>query len=494
MDDIAKRIRLPADAGLVRSLGARQSLEVAIADLVDNCLDAGSRHVRVVLDARSHRLESITVVDDGRGMKGEEIDRALTLGGRRDYGATDLGHFGVGLKASSLGQAETLTVWSTASGATPVGRRIRKADFSHDFTCEVLAAEAAAAAALHISEHFGSPTGTAVVWSDLNNTFKGRDTESARTWLHKISLRVKAHLGLTFHRILTAEGLSMSVRIDENGQPGADIPVAPLDPLGYKVSGKSGYPKTLVTQINDHRVALQAHIWPSKSSLVGFRLGSDGIEHQGLFVYRHSRLLQAGGWAQLAVKDGRLRLARVVLDSDTPIPGLTINADKHGVRFSPALAQALGGAAAADGTTFGDFLRDAEQVQVEASRRKRGRKPAVMPGKGLPPSLKRVIKEELPPARKPEMNIRWARVDDDDFLKVDLDGATLSLNERYRRLFVNGRGSLNDAPMLKALLYLLTHEVFEGQYLGSRDKDSLALFNAVLLEALSLEEENSDGD
>jgi hypothetical protein len=75
-----------------------------------------------------------------------------------------------------------------------------------------------------------------------------------------------------------------------------------------------------------------------------------------------------------------------------------------------------------------------------------------------------------------------------EFLDVDHPGKTLWLNSRYRSLFAPDGGSLNDAPVLKALLYLLSHHVFEGQILGSRDKDEIALWKSVLGAAAATEE------
>ena len=49
------------------------------------------------------------------------------------------------------------------------------------------------------------------------------------------------------------------------------------------------------------------------------------------------------------------------------------------------------------------------------------------------------------------------------------------------------RGSLNDAPVLKTLLYLLMEEVFKGAYLGSRGKDSIELWQQVLTAAAEVE-------
>ena len=76
----------------------------------------------------------------------------------------------------------------------------------------------------------------------------------------------------------------------------------------------------------------------------------------------------------------------------------------------------------------------------------------------------------------------------DEAVKIDREQRTLWLNKRYRSLFTREEyGSLNDAPLLKTLLYLLTQEVFKGSYLGPRDKDSIDLWQQVLTAAGRLE-------
>lgn len=146
--DVVGQIRLAPDAGLVESLGANHTLESAIADLVDNSVDAESAHVSVRLLTVRDRLVEVRILDDGRAMDDVAINSALTIGRRREYRDQDLGHFGMGLKAASFGHSNVLTVWSARQGAEPVGRRIRRADFSKDFTCEVLSAGAAAGQAV----------------------------------------------------------------------------------------------------------------------------------------------------------------------------------------------------------------------------------------------------------------------------------------------------------------------------------------------------------
>ena len=62
------------------------------------------------------------------------------------------------------------------------------------------------------------------------------------------------------------------------------------------------------------------------------------------------------------------------------------------------------------------------------------------------------------------------------------------LNKRYRAALAGGRpGSLNDFPVLKTLLYLVFEEVFEGQHLGSRDRDNIELWQDLLTCAADVE-------
>lgn len=78
------------------------------------------------------------------------------------------------------------------------------------------------------------------------------------------------------------------------------------------------------------------------------------------------------------------------------------------------------------------------------------------------------------------LRLQWKRLPPGEFLDVDFGAKTLWVNSRYRQLFAPAGGSMNDAPVMKALLYLLTHHVFEGQFLGARDRDEIELWKSVL--------------
>lgn len=482
--DVVQRIKLAPDAGLVKSLGANHTLESAVADIVDNSVDANATKVSIRLLTRDDRLVQVEILDNGRGMDDRSITKALTIGHQRDYVETDLGHFGIGLKASSFAHSDVLTLWSKSDTDKPVGRRIRRADFSKDFSCEILSEAAAAEAAAYRKEAFGTETGTSVVWTQLRTAYRGRNHDDARTWIAKTEQGLRSHLGLIFHRLIEGGRLHIEVLNDESAQVGMAIgvPVKPIDPFAYGKAGYPGYPKTLEARTGAGEIKLECHIWPPKSDVTGYRIGGKpGEQFQGFFIYRKDRLLQAGGWSGLVTPSPARQLARVALEDDLGT-GLfvTMNAEKHGLRFEPQFEDALATAAAADGTTFDQYLLDAEFVYSDANKRNRSRKPAIVPDKGFAPKLRRIIGKELPMIEGESLNLQWRRMPEGEFLDIDFPRKTLWLNSRYRSLFVTERGSLNDAPVMKALLYLLTHHVFEGQYLGVKDRDEIALWKSVL--------------
>ncbi|MGC4109825.1 MAG: ATP-binding protein [Nocardioides sp.] len=496
-DDVVRRVQLAPDAGLVKSLGANHTLESAIADLIDNSIDAGATRVMVRLLTRQERLVQVEVLDDGRGMGEEAITQAMTIGHQRAYGHTDLGNFGMGLKAASFGHADTLTVWSSNGDDLPVGRRIRRADFSKDFTCEVLSPAAAEGAATQRANALGSPHGTSVVWTEIRNTYRGASEAEAGTWLSNSAQSLRVHLGVVFHRLIEKERLRIEILVDELDQVslGIGAPVSAIDPFGYRTSGHPRYPKQLHASARGIEVGMTCHIWPPKSDVTGFRIGSkSGEQFQGFFIYRNDRLLQVGGWSDTANPTASRQLARVMLDETSAIGSfLTMNPEKQGLKFEPVFHDAIAHANASDGTTFDDFLRDAESIYVESKRRRHARKPAITPEKGFAPKLKRIIGRELPMIAGDTLRLQWRRMPDGEFLDIDFPTKTLWLNSRYRSLFAPERGSLNDAPVMKALLYLLTHHIFEGQYLGVRDRDEIELWKSVLGSAAEVEAQMREG-
>lgn len=99
----------------------------AIAELIDNSIQAGARNVdlicfektSLVRERETSRISKIIILDDGSGMDSETLQMALQFGNGSNLEPDkqiDMGKFGMGLPASSVSQAARLDVWSWQSG------------------------------------------------------------------------------------------------------------------------------------------------------------------------------------------------------------------------------------------------------------------------------------------------------------------------------------------------------------------------------------------
>jgi hypothetical protein len=64
----------------------------------------------------------------------------------------------------------------------------------------------------------------------------------------------------------------------------------------------------------------------------------------------------------------------------------------------------------------------------------------------------------------------------------------IRLNKRYRASVLGGANPTpNDAPLVKALIYLLAEETFRGAFHGVKTRDDLAIWQSILTAAARAE-------
>lgn len=482
-------VQLLPDPRSLEALGRNHTLEAALAELIDNSIDAEAKHVLIRFVRDGPRLIRLLVVDDGLGMDAERIDVAMTVGGARDYGNGEIGRFGLGLKAASFSQARHVTVVSGAAGQHTVGRRWRIEQAKRDFACEIVEPSFASA---QLDQDWGFPastTGTLVRWDEVKAFPVVADYAAAERFIQGAFAKIRAHLGLIFHRILAASDVRLLIDVEDAGDVVLRAEVAPLDPFGYSRTGAAGWPKCLLPGRLSTKLVLDCHIWPGRSNTDQFRLDGDLILRQGLYIYYNDRLIQRGGWNGLAHADKQLSLARVAISVAGDVDGmLSLKPEKNGVEAGPEFGPSVHAATASDGTTFMDYLDRARGVLKDANRRRRVRPAILPPGAGFAPGLRRAFTREFPLKNEDPVDIRWTRLPEDAFFEVDRDARVLRLNQHYRAALLGGRrGGLNDLPVLKALLYLLVENIFAGQNMGPRDKDNLEMWQEILIAAARAE-------
>ncbi len=314
-------IAAPKASTLVESLrGVGYSAATAIADLIDNSISAGAQNVwlRFNFDGPA---STISILDDGRGMSGDGLRRAMVLGASNPLGSrqsADLGRFGLGLKTASFSQCRCLTVASRHDSQTAVRR----------WDLDYLAQSGASDWRLLMAARLGSErhlqplhelaTGTIIVWEVLDRITAGyrsgeRKSEDA---FYAVASEIDAHLGLVFHQFL--EGHGAALRIFINGQR-----VKSWDPFMRFHPATESTPSEVVSTTSG-KVELQGFVLPHRDKLTDDENlrggGSEGwAASQGFYVYRARRLMVAGGWLGLGVPrqwtmEEPYRLARLRLE------------------------------------------------------------------------------------------------------------------------------------------------------------------------------------
>ncbi len=175
--------------GSLRDIG--YDFQTAVADLVDNCVAAGARHVDVELNYVAGG-SYVLVSDDGVGMSSNQLLEALRFGSRRSYRRNELGRFGLGLKTGSFSQCRRLTVVSRhAKHQQRIHTRtLDLDDIERRDAWSVLVDERSDAVDRAVSILRQGP-GTVVVWEKLDRVIPEKFAESGwgrrrfRRWLSR---------------------------------------------------------------------------------------------------------------------------------------------------------------------------------------------------------------------------------------------------------------------------------------------------------------------
>ena len=322
------------------------SFESAVADLVDNSVTAGADSIEINIHFLGKK-SYITIVDNGFGMREDQINEAMRFGSRRTYEDGDLGRYGLGLKTASLSQVRRLEVVSRRNRlSSPVARAL-DLDFIQAVDDWVTLDISDEADSVRIAELLGESGGTAVVWRKLDRLLPAKSPEGgwARRRIEGLSPKLVSHLSMVFHRFLSGE-VSPKIEISVNGES-----VKPWDPFSRDETA------TEVLDVDEFEiehdnvsdtVMLKRYLLPSReyfSSREAFEAASGPEKwnkQQGLYIYRANRLVQWGGWAGIRTIDEHTKLARASLDFGTSLDeAFNINVAKMRVNLPGQLRKMM---------------------------------------------------------------------------------------------------------------------------------------------------------
>ncbi|MCE3270968.1 MAG: ATP-binding region ATPase domain protein [Ramlibacter sp.] len=217
----------------------------ALAELMDNSIQAGARRVELLCVQRTEwveqrsrqRIDRIAVLDNGRGMNAEVLRMALQFGNGTNLSPeqqTNMGKFGMGLPASSVSQARRVDVWSWQDGfesALHSYLDIREIETGKQDEIPEPRLKKIPKDWLGWSTSFGK-SGTLVVWSEIDRCIwrTGRAIIDNSEQLIGRMYRKFLNSGEAEIRLACIEGESLTYAIDKMARPN--------DPL-YLMTGTS---------------------------------------------------------------------------------------------------------------------------------------------------------------------------------------------------------------------------------------------------------------
>mgnify|MGYP000848167531 FL=1 len=306
------------------------SLSTALAELIDNSLQAGAAAVEISLRRpEGSPFPEIEVLDNGSGMDRRELEQCLRFGGSSRFGQREsFGRFGMGLPAASLSQA----------------RRVEVVAWQHDgpelevaLDVDAIAESGAAPLRARRVGPSGTPSGCRVTWRVCDRIEYRR-----LGWLERT---LRRDLGRMYRRFL-AGGVTLTLNgsVIEADDPlmltiradGASAEIA-FEPLEYELRTADGGS----SRVRVRFASLPVHRWHRLDNLTKRRLGVVG--GGGVSILRAGREI-AYGWYLMGGKrrENYDDWWRCEIEFEPPLDehfGITIN--KQGIRPSAELREAL---------------------------------------------------------------------------------------------------------------------------------------------------------
>lgn len=283
------------------------NFNIAVSDLLDNCLDAGARNIEILgLDKPKLLLE---ILDDGCGMDEEELKEAMRLATKDSKVVREqheLGKFGLGLKTASFSQCKKLTVVSKKA------EKISVKTWDLDFIAEsnewrLINTDFNELKSSQLLESLkNQKSGTLVILDKIDRYTKDEFNENL------FSLR--NHISLVFHRLLEEKrpGLKkLSIKINGNK-------LKPFNPFNETNDATQEFiPEEIYYK--DEVIRIKPYILPHHSKMTQVEYEKYATEEgylnsQGFYLYRSNRLLIHGTWWGIKRNSNAHQLVRIAID------------------------------------------------------------------------------------------------------------------------------------------------------------------------------------
>lgn len=316
----------------LRSIG--YSFSTAVADIIDNSISAGAKHVRVYSSPSDEAY--FAILDDGCGMTERELENAMQFGSDRTGKKVcelELGRYGLGLKSASLSQCRKLSVVTKRNGRLlGMSFDVKAVTDKNELFYEKLS-EAQLKHLPCISDLAKYKSGTVVVWNDFDR-IEESTSDFAKTFRASVS-EAQRHTELVFHRFYD------EVEITFN-----NIRIAERDPFLIHSHPRQQTGRTSRIAVANDFIKVTPYVLPFANTLTDEEkalLGSKSVyDDQGFYIYRNRRLILWGGWMHMGMRSELNKLARVCVDIPSTLDSLwSLDVKKSSARIPDSIKDSI---------------------------------------------------------------------------------------------------------------------------------------------------------
>lgn len=261
------------------------------------------------------KFPKIAIYDNGDGMDRASLVASMKIGSANPSDkrlAGDLGRFGMGMKTAAFSMGKRLRVITKRDGLISVACwDLDYIENQHDGKWSLLIDDLSADVINKEYPVYQSfENGTLILIDSLDRFVDVSSLKKSKTNFYKIVERVKAHVGMIFHRFIEEDDLKIYFKEDL-------VPAWNPFVLSNNATQELGEEEYFDGK---KYVLVQPYVLPHKTKFVSTKefeaaSGPKGWRaQQGIYVYRNRRLIVYGTWFDFIKKEPAFNLARIRLD------------------------------------------------------------------------------------------------------------------------------------------------------------------------------------
>jgi hypothetical protein len=295
----------------------------ALADIVDNSVDAGATSIDVQIVMDTDGDIQISVADNGCGMDKSKLLDGMTYGATGNSNPRRLGKFGLGMKTASTAFCRCFSVITRDSTTTKPLKAIWDLGHVEEVNEWELLLDDPDPTELELLDVVtNGQSGTLVVWDNVDRVLKDYADSGgtyARRALKKVVDDFRFHAGMTYQRYLdTSDSRAPNIEVIVNGNP-----VEPWDPYCQsETETELVASESTQVELPDGTEAtfnIQAFVLPRReqfSTEDAMKKAQVGNNMQGIYIYRENRLIHPADWLGMFSKEPHFSLLRVEFSFD----------------------------------------------------------------------------------------------------------------------------------------------------------------------------------